>query len=318
MLRPGAQVRVEAGRDAVEAPAVRGVDPRAGVPLAGGERDLAREQQLTAAEHRRPGGQPLGVGHVVAAPGDVHRPHLAVAEAEARGACGEDQRGVRSGAAAPVLPRVHPDDERRALRGPLPAPAPGQVEQLGGHRWHREREGEAVDDERPRCRYLRHHHRGPLAQQARGQQLDVEPDLESRLVVAPDRPNPPTTVRSALGVEGDEGEERRPGAPGAVPREPRPAEPPARLLGQDADARPRVEIARHGAGDRGGGDRRQVGGVQLTEVGPPVQHRGQAPVRGEDDAHPRRPQVDGPGRVRGHGGSARRRDVAADMFYDRS
>ncbi len=62
-----------------------------------------------------------------------------------------------------------------------------------------------------------------------------------------------------------------------------------------------VEVVGDGGGPSGGRERGEVGRGHVAEVVPPVQHRGQAPVaRVEDQAHPRRTQVNDVGR-RGRG-----------------
>ena len=146
VVRPRAQMGVEARGHAVEADAVSGVHPRAGVALPRRERDLARQQQLAAAEHGDAGRQPLGVGDVVAAPRHVHRPHLA------RGACRSRRCRPRGSAArpGPVRPRRFSRECTPTTKGSrcgdaLAAPAPGEVEQLGGHRRHGQGEDEPVD-----------------------------------------------------------------------------------------------------------------------------------------------------------------------------
>jgi hypothetical protein len=62
---------MEAGRQRVEAAAIRRVQPWADVLLAGLECDLTGKEKLTAAEDGHPRGEPLGVGAMVAAPGNV-------------------------------------------------------------------------------------------------------------------------------------------------------------------------------------------------------------------------------------------------------
>ena len=80
------------------------------VGLARGQADLPGLEQLTPAEHRGVHasalGEPLDEVLVVAAPGDVHRPHLAGAEAEAGGAHGQQQGGVVAGAPPARRPQV--------------------------------------------------------------------------------------------------------------------------------------------------------------------------------------------------------------------
>ena len=123
MARPGAHVAMDARRRPVE-PFVRPDEqhPRRGVPLARGEDDLAGPQQLAAAEQPGAGtgalGQALGGVALVAAPLDVHTPHLAAAEAEPGGADDHEQGGVVTGAAAADLTQPCAEAERAADRAP--------------------------------------------------------------------------------------------------------------------------------------------------------------------------------------------------------
>ena len=267
MVRAGAQVGVEAGGDAVEPDAVRPVDPRPGVALPRRQGDLAGQQQLPAAEHRVTRAEPLGVGDVVAAPRHVHGPDLAVPRVEPGGAGRKDQRGVRSGPPAPVLPRVHADDEGQPLRGPLAAPAAGEVEQLRRDRRHGQRQRQAVDGVGP---VRGRGDRAPLAHQAGREQLDLEPHLKTRDGVGTGGDDAP-----ARQLEPGQGEERRPALTGAGPGEPGPPVPARRVLGQHC-GRPvgLVEVVGDGGGPSGGRERGEVGRGHVAEVVPPVQHRG--------------------------------------------
>ncbi len=136
---PAPEHVVESSADPVQTRAGgREVHPRGLVGLARRQPDLTRVQQFAAAEDRRPVGQPLRVLDVVAAPGGMHAPDLAVPEAEVLGT-GEQQPGVEAGPATPALPRPHALPQRSALRGALPGPAAREVQQfrgLGGHRQH--------------------------------------------------------------------------------------------------------------------------------------------------------------------------------------
>ena len=138
--RVPAQPGVQPGRGVVQPVRRPGADqPRAVVALPRREHDLARAEQLAPAEQALALGGALGVGLVVAAPGDVGGPHLPVAEAEAGHPGGQQQGRVVAGAAVPALAQVGADQPRPALRRPLAAPAAGQVEQLGGAGRHRQR-----------------------------------------------------------------------------------------------------------------------------------------------------------------------------------
>lgn len=146
----GAEVVVEAGGQAVEAlVAVGAVEPRAGEILAGAEEDLARQEQFAGCDGRAAGGQAFGQDPVVAAPGEVQAPHLAAAEAEARGSGRQDQGGVGAGAPAAGLAQPGAGVERVALRGAFAAPAAGEVEQLGGGVGDRQGEHQPVERVRP-------------------------------------------------------------------------------------------------------------------------------------------------------------------------
>ncbi len=141
MSGAGAQVVVEPGGQTVQAlVAVRAVEPRPGVLLAGAEDHLARKQQFTGGDDRATGGQPLGKDPVVAAPGDVQTPHLAAAEAEARRAGRQNQGCVVAGAPAAGITQPRAVGEGPALRGAFTAPAAGEVEQFDGGigNWQRE------------------------------------------------------------------------------------------------------------------------------------------------------------------------------------
>src|SRR5690606_39451252 len=96
------------------------------------EGDLAGQQQLAAAEQALVGARALGEVAVVAGEGGVHRPHLALAEAESGPSGVEQMGGVRPGAAASVLPQMGADGEGAALRGALLRPAAREVQQLVG------------------------------------------------------------------------------------------------------------------------------------------------------------------------------------------
>ena len=155
MTGAGPQPPVEPARDPVE-PEVgpHGVDPRRLVGLRRPQPDLAGCQQLPAADHGGARGQPLGVGLVVPAPRDVHRVDLAVAEAETGCPGGEQQRRVVARPPVAPLPAPRPERQRVALRGPLPDPATGQVQQLGGDGGQRQDHPQRAEVERRR-RWIR-------------------------------------------------------------------------------------------------------------------------------------------------------------------
>ena len=106
---------MELGGQVVQAgPGGREVDPRGGVGLALGQADLARQQQLAAADrggsrqdpldpaslgHAQAGGHPLDPVHGIAAPGDVQAEDLAAAEGETGHAGDQDGSRVVAGVA---------------------------------------------------------------------------------------------------------------------------------------------------------------------------------------------------------------------------
>ena len=108
-----AQVGVEAAGDAVETVArMRPVQPRRLVRAAGLEAAFAGQQQLAAAQQLHPAAGALGQVTVIAGERGVHRPDLAVAEAEARGPGVQHMGRVRARAAAAVLPQMGAGHQR--------------------------------------------------------------------------------------------------------------------------------------------------------------------------------------------------------------
>ena len=250
VLRARPQVGVEAGRDRVEAGPVRAVHPWRRVALAAAEHDLAGEQQLTPAQHGRSAGQPLGVGDVVAAPRHVHGPDLAATRVEPGRARRENERGVRAGAPAAVLPRMHADDEGQPLRRALAAPAAREVEQLRRDRRNRQRQAQALQPVPRR----RGGDRRTLPHETGRQQLDLDPDGEARDVVGSGGDH-----AVGGGVESGQGEPGRPVLPRPRPGESRPPVPARGVLGQQGDrAGGVVEIVLHRARHRGDRERSEV------------------------------------------------------------
>ncbi len=135
----GPEPAVEGLADAVQA-AVRvcSKERRSGVAGAWGEDDLGRAQELGAADHGAAVADAVGELFVVAAPGQVRGPDLAVAVAEAGGAGGQKQGGVVSGAAVPAGADPGALLDGAALRVAFTAPAPGEVQEFDGVRGHRE------------------------------------------------------------------------------------------------------------------------------------------------------------------------------------
>jgi hypothetical protein len=122
----------------------------------------------------------LGVVDVVAAPGGVGRPDTTVAEAEPGRARVQHIGAVGAGPALAVLPHLGAGTERLALRHPLQIVPPGEVQELGRLRRDRERHHDLVQRIRLGGQVG---HRRPGPEQAAGQQLQHEPQLEAARVV---------------------------------------------------------------------------------------------------------------------------------------
>ena len=122
-------------------PLAPGADqPGRGVALAVAEPDLAGQQQLAAAQQPPAGEGVLGAQHLVAAPGQVHAPDPAGAEAEPGPTRAQHRGGVVPGTAAPGL--AHPLALGRTARRcgvALVGVPPGHVQQLVGLGRHRQR-----------------------------------------------------------------------------------------------------------------------------------------------------------------------------------
>ena len=266
--------------------AVGEADHRGGVGLAPPEGHLARAEQLTTAELGHPRGVALRPHRGVTAPPDVHAPHLAGAEAETGRPGGQHQRGVVPGASPPPLAHPGPHRQRVALRCPLAAPPPAQVQQL--RRARRDRQGRPEAAELVRRRRLVRHPL-PHLQDAGRRELEVDLDAQARLLVGGGHPGGPRAVDLDRG-------DLQPGRPvGAVrsgPDEPGPHRPAVRRKRQQP---PRVGLVRPGVRHR----RRHRGG-HLGPVGrrverrPPVQDDRQASLRveGQQQRHGVGVQVD--------------------------
>jgi len=135
---PGAQMAVETAGDLVEALTERPVQPGTGIRLVEPELDLARQEQLAAAQEAFAGGCPFGVVDVVAAERGVHRVHPPGGEAEPGRARVQHVRAVGAGAALAVLPQMHSRVQGGALRHALLVVAAPEVEQLDRVRGHRQ------------------------------------------------------------------------------------------------------------------------------------------------------------------------------------
>ena len=235
------------------------------VGLARRQDDLARSEQLAASEECLPLRCPLGVGHVVTAPGDVHAPHRAAAEAEGRRPGHHHQGRVVAGATVTPGPLPGALVEGATLRCPLPGPPPRQVEDLHRLRGDGQHVAHRADEVRRTPGVLEpgpagHHavpverdhpgHGQPRLDVLGGQRGGVAVDLE-RPRVEPWRPRlaavgPPALDRRRAGVPGDV-LRHDPGPARVVERAVRPGRGPGR------DVRGDVLVG------------------QLAEVGAPVQ-----------------------------------------------
>ncbi|GMA32896.1 hypothetical protein GCM10025875_28880 [Litorihabitans aurantiacus] len=297
VVRAGAQVRVEAGRDGVEAIAVGGVDRRCRVPLTGGEDDLAGQQELTAAQQRRARGDALRDVDVVAAPRRVDRPRLTRAEPDA-GRRGDHQEG-RVGPRAPAAALAHVGAEREvvALRRALTRPATREVQQLARLRRDRQEELQAVEDVVGRTRVAQVRRR---RDQARGQEGEAQRQGEVEMGVDG------VDGDGSAGGGGDRGvvdlgdlgdlEEGREARPVPVALEARGPAPPDGRLRQDADGHLDVHRVERDRRSRRLGEREQRVRPEIAEVGAPVHHPGQPGAAGVED------ETDAGGAQVAHGG----------------
>ena len=296
VLRPGPQPAVEGGRDPVQpGPAVRGAQLRRRVLLPRREDDLAGQQQLAAAEPGHAAGGALGVADRVAAPGDVHGPHLAGAEAEPRCAGAQADGGVVAGAAGPVLPDPAAHRQPVPLRAALPAPVPGEVEQLAGPVRDRQGGGEPVELVRLAAGVREH---VPEPQQPGRGQLDLGAQGQPGVRVGGRQHHPPGPAPGHRRRP----EQRREGPAAAGAGQSRPARVAARVRGQQRDRHRQVERPpRHGR-HRRGDQFVHSGPVQLAEVGSPVRHGHRPGAAGvQQQAGAGRPQVhEAAGVGRGH------------------
>jgi hypothetical protein len=273
VVRTLPQPAVEGAADAVEPVGrVRRIQPRRLVLLAGPQDDLAGLEQLARAEHPRRVGLPLGERRDVAAPAQVRGPDLAPAPAETGRSGGHHERRVVPGPPVPRLAEVRAEGQGPALRMALPAPSAGEVQHLGRHRRNRQQAqqlGEAVR------RVAGVPDGVPQPQQAGVVERELTAQVEPGHVVGrlqddvaacpPDRPH---------------GEARRPvGAVGPRSGEAGPAAPPTRPPGQQGRADGGGQRAVRDRGIERPGDPGQQVGVEVAEIGAPVQDDGQPPGR---------------------------------------
>ena len=282
--------------------------PRAPVALPRPEAHLAGQQQLAAAQQPPAGGGVLGGQHLVAAPGQVHAPHPARPEAEARAPGTQHRRRVVAGPAAPCLPHPLALVEGTPLRLALVGVPPCHVEQLLGLRRHRQGGLEVADlvglvSQVP--------YGGSQPHQPAVANLELGGDLQSTGRVGGDAREPRRAI--TCGLPGQLGCRLVGLVPHAavVPDRPRPPGPAARQPGTADPAGGMTRQDRHGLlGHHHGVDVGHAEGCdhtgesvvrQVAEVGSPVQHHGQVVrVEPREDAGAAPTQVHHPCAALGH------------------
>ncbi len=273
VVRAGAQVAVEAGRDLVQPVAVRAVLPGGGVGGAGGEQDLAGQQEFARAEQRDGVEGAFGEGAVVAGPGGVHGPDAPGTVAEAGGAGREQVRRVVSGAAGAVLAHAQAVGERCALRAAFAEVMAREVEEFRRVRRHRQGQVHRVEGERGGAAVG---HRGALAHQALRGEFDGEFQTEAGGRVLRLHQEPGAAVRSAVLLPGaGDAEGRGEVRAAAVADQAGGAQPAGGLLRQDGDVDGPVDGEADGLRPGGQAQCGQRLAVQRAEVGAPVHHAGQ-------------------------------------------
>ena len=289
--RPRPHVRVEAAGDRVEPVAERAVEPRAGVALAGGEPDLAGEQQLAAAEQALAGGRALGVVDVVAAERRVHGvdasrprnrspPARRAGRRRCRRRCGPLRFSRRC---TPVRNGVRCGTRSRLCR---PAKSSSSSASAGT--------GSASASPSTRVRLLGQvRHRGPGPHEPGGEQLDGQVEPQEPVGVDREELDAPGARRDdpvggrAVQQHRRDAERRRPGPAGPRSGQARPSRPAGVVLGEDGDVRSDVGIVRSDHRYGGIGERHGLVGIHRRERGAPVHDHGQPAVRGvQDEAHP--------------------------------
>jgi hypothetical protein len=247
---------------------------RRGVGLPGGEPDLPGPQHLSPAEHRGVGAgalrQLLDQIPLVAAPGDVHTPHLALAETEPGHAHRHEVRRVKAGLAPAHLPGVGAVGQRAALGRALPAPLAGEVQDLPGPAGQRKQGGDLREVVGRRVGVLLPGDPGLHAQHSGGLQPVGDGGVESGSGVGEPQGQFAALGLGAVGGFG-EAQPGRGGGAGQVALVGRGAGPAVRLRGPDGEASWDVDgVVEHGGlvGQREGSQ--SVLG-QLAQVGPPVQ-----------------------------------------------
>ncbi len=287
------QPAVDPGAGGVEAPVGEGADqPGRGVRRTLAQHHLTGSEQLATTQQALPLRRPFGVRRVVAAPGDVHGPDLAMAEAEPGGAGRHEQGRVVAGAAVSALAHVGAEQPGAALGHPLAAPAAGQVQQLAGPRRHRQRRAHRLKLEVAVAGVGDHQ---PLSDQALAGQLELDDDVPARLGVR----SREQRARVLVVVHGE-----RPAGQARCPRARRPtrahalqpgdAGEPADVLADDT-AQPRlVECGVRDAGPVQGRERLEAGRREVTQRRSPVEEGGSTGRGGrEHEAHARPREMDG-------------------------
>ena len=272
-----AQVGVQSRADAVQA--VVGVGARRAAASGRSPPAPAPPRRPRAARHRRAGTPPRACARRTtrgrrSTPRGWPTPRRGRTRTRHPGR--EQQPGVVAGAAVPGLAQVGPDEPRPPLRGALAAPSPGEVEQLGGARRHRQRAphlaerevvGAGVGDG------------DGLGDETLGREREVDVDLPPGLVVAPGEPD-----GVVAGLPGPRTQQRRGSAGGAGAGEARGAGEPGGRLPHDA---PQPRLVEGGVRHTRGVERQQPRGVvRFLERRAPVQHHGHTRRGGrEHQAH---------------------------------
>ena len=314
VLGAGPEPVVEAPGLLVQPPPVHAVQPRGGVALALSERDLARQQQLGAAQHLLAVVEPFRPRAVVAGEPGVQAPDLAVGEAEARFAHGQDVGGVGAGAALASFPEVRAHGELAPLGGPFLAPVPCEVQDLlrvGGQGEH---EAQLLDAVGTRGGVRQ---RGAGPQQARGRELQLDRHAQACAGVLR-RHEQAGRAGAHQGAVGEDllrfhriqpglREVQQRGPRGAVPvtRQSWPAAPAGVQTPEHVRAHRQVLPVGRAVGHRGLDEHGGLLGVEAGQCGAPVHHGGQLGLGEVDqDRHSPAREVD-PARSGGIEGGGR-------------
>ena len=236
VLGTRAPLVVEAPGEVGQTVAPRPDDPGGAVRGPALQDDLTRQEKLATGEERVAAHRAFREDAVVSAPRHVDAVHAPSLEAEAGSACGEEDRGVRAGAATAALPDVGAEGESSPLGRALAQVVPGRVEDLrrvpgqGEGRLHRLQDvggGAGVA------------HRDALVEEAARPDAQFGPHRESGLGIGEGDARP---VLARLHVD-DREEDADTGAV-AVSLESGCAEPPLGARRQEGQSRRRVEATR--------------------------------------------------------------------------